>query len=88
VAGKQAVDMLEFRTLGEVSDRELEADPLVVLPCGHAFLMSTADGFMDLAAFYSRDASGRWVGMQGHAVVMVCHSIAVKKVDGRKSTQG
>jgi hypothetical protein len=71
--------MLEFRTLGEVADSELEADPLVVLPCGHAFLMSTADGFMDLASVYSRDASGRWaralcaVGQRvimGHAVAM------------------
>jgi hypothetical protein len=61
--------MLEFRKLGEVTDSEMEADPLVVLPCSHAFLMSTADGFMDLAAFYSRDPEGRWVRMQRHVVV-------------------
>jgi hypothetical protein len=53
--------MVDMRVLGEVSDSEMEADPLVVLPCGHAFLMSTADGFMNLAAFYSSNASGRWV---------------------------
>ena len=60
VACKQTVDMLEFKTMAEVTDSELDSDPLVVLPCGHAFLASTADGFMDLSSGYSQDASGRW----------------------------
>jgi len=51
--------VIEFRTYGELTDEELNNDPLIVLKCGHAFLMSTLDGHMELNDFYSKDTFGR-----------------------------
>jgi hypothetical protein len=59
---QQVVGVPESTTLREVTDCELDSDPLVVLPCGHAFLRSVADSFMGLSSFYSRAPDGRWVG--------------------------
>ncbi|KAG2495159.1 hypothetical protein HYH03_006767 [Edaphochlamys debaryana] len=46
----QVVDLIMQQPLGAVAPGELEADPLVVLGCGHAFLTSSLDGIMGLAS--------------------------------------
>lgn len=52
----------------------LLADPLVVLTCGHAFPMSSMDGFIDLEAAYAKDSSGKWTNTRSMtAEVMSCH---------------
>ena len=47
--------MIQFRTYGELTDEDLTEDPLIVLSCGHAFLMSTLDGHMGIKEFYRQD---------------------------------
>ncbi|CAM9311631.1 unnamed protein product, partial [Sphacelaria rigidula] len=55
----QVVDMLEFTTLKE-HDPSLE--PIIVLDCGHAYTLSTLDGFMGLESVYVKDKqSGEWI---------------------------
>ena len=52
--------MDERKAVRDVSDEELLEDPLVFLPCGHAFPMSTMDGHLALGEHYARTASGAW----------------------------
>lgn len=54
----QPVDMLLMRSYGELEEADLDGDPLMVLPCGHAFLMSTMDGVMELEHYYERSQVG------------------------------
>lgn len=53
--------MDERKAVRDVSDEELSEDPLVFLPCGHAFPMSTMDGHLALGEHYARTTSGAWV---------------------------
>jgi len=54
----EVVDLVMMTRLGEV---DLDADPLIVLGCGHVFLMSTLDGWMELSSAYARDeTTGAW----------------------------
>jgi hypothetical protein len=48
--------MLLFKTFVELTDAEVTADPLVLLPCGHLFTTSTLDGHMAMADAYERKA--------------------------------
>eukprot|EP00210_Caulerpa_lentillifera_P007090 g6783.t1 len=77
------VDIIEFRTYRELTDEDLTVDPLIVLECGHAYLMSTLDGHMELEEFYARDRYQRWrkpkVGdrfqqFEGRKVCMKCRA--------------
>lgn len=40
--------MIMQRKLGELCPDDVDEDPLLVLPCGHAFLTSTLDGLMEM----------------------------------------
>lgn len=53
----QVVDILLFRTFGELTEADASADPLVLLPCGHLFLTSTLDGHMEMSGAYARSSS-------------------------------
>ncbi|KXZ53505.1 hypothetical protein GPECTOR_7g955 [Gonium pectorale] len=58
----QVVDQVMLRTFSELTPSDVDEDPLVVLPCGHAFLTSTLDGMLELEGFYRRDpATGSWL---------------------------
>ncbi|CAM9834697.1 unnamed protein product [Scytosiphon promiscuus] len=55
----QVVDMLEFTTLKE---HDPSVEPIVVLGCGHAYTISTLDGFIGLSSAYKKhEQSGEWV---------------------------
>lgn len=51
----QVVDMLEFTSYG---DLDLDAQPVLVLDCGHIFTVETLDGHMGLTDVYKLDAEG------------------------------
>ena len=53
----QLIDVVEMRCFGEITDDDLNNDPLVVLGCGHACTISTLDGIMELENFYERGAA-------------------------------
>ncbi|KAG9063296.1 hypothetical protein KI688_004178 [Linnemannia hyalina] len=38
-----------------LSDVDVNEDPLLVLPCGHALVMSSLDGLMEMNAYYEED---------------------------------
>lgn len=42
-----------FKTFDDLTEEDVTADPLLVLPCGHAYTTSTLDGHMDMAAAYA-----------------------------------
>lgn len=53
------MDLIMHSTFQEANP---DKDPLVVLPCGHVFTMSTMDGHLELGEVYSRDDdSGAWL---------------------------
>ena len=58
---KRQVDMILFT---EYQDLDINADPIIFLPCGHFFSMSTVDGVIDLSAAYSQDPSGNYVDLK------------------------
>lgn len=69
-AGTQVVDMVMFKTFGELTDADVIADPLILLPCGHLFSTSTLDGHMAIAEAYeisSSTAAGSGCGSSGIA---------------------
>lgn len=49
----QVVEMLLFTTFKDLSDADVTADPLIVLPCGHLFTTSTLDGLMAMSEAYA-----------------------------------
>ncbi|GAX83659.1 hypothetical protein CEUSTIGMA_g11084.t1 [Chlamydomonas eustigma] len=48
----QCVDMIMMTQFHELSEEEVDADPLVVLHCGHAFKATTLDGHLGMAKYY------------------------------------
>ncbi|GMH37812.1 hypothetical protein BSKO_05685 [Bryopsis sp. KO-2023] len=57
----QVVDQIMFTTFSDLTDEDLETDPLVVLECGHVATKSTMDGWMGLNSAYETDAFGEWL---------------------------
>lgn len=45
-------------TFADLDDSAVDADPLLLLPCGHVFNTSTLDGWMDMTAAYEGIAAG------------------------------
>lgn len=46
-------------------DHDVDADPIVCLPCGHIYSISTLDGHLGLSEVYSRDErSASWTGLK------------------------
>lgn len=43
-----------FRTFTDLSEEEVSNDPLVILDCGHVFLMSTMDHHMEMGKYYEK----------------------------------
>lgn len=66
--------MIMFKKHGELTEEDLNEDPLIVLSCGHAFQMSTLDGHMGLTEFYSQDRFGRFT----LSAVEDCHSLQME----------
>ena len=60
------VDMILFT---EYQDLDVDADPVIFLPCGHFFSVSTLDGVMDLNSAYTQDQSGDYIGLQSLSTV-------------------
>ena len=58
---EQQVDMLTLQSAAEV---DLDADPLLFLRCGHAFCMSTLDGWLSLESAYERDSRDDWATLK------------------------
>jgi len=56
---EQVVDMLEFKTLEE--NFAEGGEPIIVLPCEHAYTISTLDGIMEMDKFYSKNKNDKWV---------------------------
>lgn len=55
------VDMLEFKTYGEI---DLDETPIVVLGCGHFFTAETLDGHMQMSEVYKMDVMGEFIGLR------------------------
>lgn len=58
---KQQVDMILFT---EYQDLDLNEDPVIFLPCGHYYSMSTLDGVMQLGEAYHQDMAGEYTGVK------------------------
>ncbi|KAG2496170.1 hypothetical protein HYH03_005770 [Edaphochlamys debaryana] len=53
---EQVVDLVSLTPFSSLSDAAVDADPLVALPCGHAYTASTLDAWLDMETrFYHRD---------------------------------
>jgi hypothetical protein len=50
--------MIMMETYDEI---DVTMDPIIVLPCGHFFAMSTLDGHMELSAFYEACGDGIFI---------------------------
>jgi len=46
------VDVICFKTFDELTGDDVDADPLLLLPCGHLYTTSTLDGHMGMAEAY------------------------------------
>jgi hypothetical protein len=49
--------MYLLKTFGELTDADVTADPLIMLPCGHLFSTMTLDGHMGMAEAYEVSSS-------------------------------
>ncbi|KAL7565937.1 hypothetical protein ACA910_008397 [Epithemia clementina (nom. ined.)] len=49
---RRVVDMIMFETY---KDLDVDCDPILVLPCGHFFSVSTLDGHIEIDRVYERD---------------------------------
>ena len=50
----QQIDVVEMRCFSEMTEEDVNSDPLIVLGCGHVCTLSTLDGIMELDKFYER----------------------------------
>lgn len=57
----QRVDMLEFKSYGEI---DLDSTPIVLLGCGHFFTAETLDGHMCMAQVYEMSLEGEFIGLR------------------------
>ncbi|CAD7696268.1 unnamed protein product [Ostreobium quekettii] len=55
----QVIDWCTGATYGDITEGQLNRDPIVVLPCGHLFVTSFLDGHMELSEAYRKDGNGR-----------------------------
>eukprot|EP00804_Cyclotella_cryptica_P021863 CCRYP_000836-RA/>CCRYP_000836-RA protein AED:0.40 eAED:0.12 QI:0/0/0/0.5/1/1/6/0/1669 len=55
------VDVIEFT---EYQDLDLDNDPIIFLPCGHFFSMSTLDGWIHLNTAYKQNNVGEYIGVE------------------------
>ncbi|KAI9801197.1 MAG: hypothetical protein M1825_003471 [Sarcosagium campestre] len=53
------VDMLEFKSFGEV---DLDETPIMVLACGHFFTTESLDGMVGMQEAYDVDLNGNFIG--------------------------
>ncbi|KAI0563256.1 DNA2/NAM7 helicase [Gracilaria domingensis] len=53
----QTVDFVTLKTLEELVEDDGEDFPIIVLPCGHVFTMSTLDGHLDMESYYRKDST-------------------------------
>ncbi|KAK7994415.1 hypothetical protein PG991_016003 [Apiospora marii] len=65
------VDLLEFRTYGEI---DLDETPVVALSCGHFFTAESLDGLVNVAAVYTTDKMGRYNGIKEPSEVLALPS--------------
>ncbi|KAK8103629.1 uncharacterized protein PG998_010662 [Apiospora kogelbergensis] len=65
------VDLLEFRTYGDI---DLNESPVVKLSCGHFFTAESLDGLVNVAAVYTFDAAGRYNGIKDPSEVLALPS--------------
>ncbi|KAL2130209.1 hypothetical protein VTI74DRAFT_6765 [Chaetomium olivicolor] len=61
VSGHARVDMLEFKTYGEI---DLDESPIAVLGCGHFFTGESLDGMVGMSSVYTTDKLGNHTGLQ------------------------
>ncbi|KAL4935406.1 hypothetical protein BDV06DRAFT_129741 [Aspergillus oleicola] len=59
--GDARVDMLEFKTYGEI---DLDESPIVVLSCGHFFTAETLDGHVGMSEVYQESREGDFVALR------------------------
>jgi hypothetical protein len=52
----QVVDMISFSTY---EDHDVDDDPVIFLPCGHFFAVSTLDGHLEIDSVYVTDEEGK-----------------------------
>lgn len=50
----QEVDLLTMKLFEDLTDEDVNEDPLIVLPCSHVFTASTLDGVMELHKAYEK----------------------------------
>ncbi|KAK8016928.1 hypothetical protein PG993_015117 [Apiospora rasikravindrae] len=65
------VDLLEFRTYGEM---DLNESPVVALTCGHFFTAESLDGLVNIAAVYTVDKADRYNGIKEPSEVLALPS--------------
>ncbi|KAL7484060.1 hypothetical protein ACHAW6_009717 [Cyclotella cf. meneghiniana] len=58
------VDVIKFT---EYKDLDLDNNPIIFLPCGHFFAMSTLDEWVHLQRAYKQDSAGHFVGIENLA---------------------
>lgn len=57
-----ADEVVDLLTLTHLADVDVDADPVIVLACGHLFLRSTLDGWFELPTAYVHDeVTGRYI---------------------------
>lgn len=69
----------------DLDDAAVSADPLVVLPCGHAFVTSCLDRALDMAKFYSAAEGG--AASVGYAADGVTQWAAVRPLPAELAQQ-
>jgi hypothetical protein len=52
------VDLLKWSTFADLKESAVDRDPLLLLPCGHAYKTSTLDGWMSMSEAYEGAATG------------------------------
>lgn len=60
----KGIDVVTMMNYSDLTVQSLNYDPIIVLECGHPFLMSALDAYMEITQFYERaergDAPGRF----------------------------
>jgi hypothetical protein len=74
MAGRlQVVDMICFSTY---QDHDVDDDPVIFLPCGHFFAVSTLDGCLEIDSVYATGEDGKtFTGIKGTLSVKNSNSV-------------